>query len=438
MDSSIQKYNGISEEIIDQIGKNFPKGFYKKKDKEGNIVLDDKGQEIILKTKLDSGDCTGTLNKHFQQKLRYNLLKLRVEFNHVEVPQDLIKNFYIFLSIFGYHCSPKFAEDSVMWTAHQNNFHPIVEFIETLEKDKNIVPVDIDNIATKYLKTTDDLSNNMMKITLVGMIARVMNRGCKFDTCLTLRGSQGIGKSSFFRILAGTENFCDTWCDNIKDLFFNIQTCWVFELAELDGMTNKKDAAQIKSLLSSANDIFRRPYEAKNDPHPRPSIFVGTCNRGDFLVDETGSRRFHIIELGDRKIDLELLEKDRLSILKSALLAYRSGAKTYLDHTDQERSNLNNLSYEKEHPFLTAIHQWVEDPRMIHEENGSVYRSEPLDLQEGITTRDVIIHSKVREAKRITPSDVRAAADCLRTLGFEQDKNQIRTSEGRVRLWRKK
>ena len=142
MDSSIQKYNGISEEIIDQIGKNFPKGFYKKKDKEGNIVLDDKGQEIILKTKLDSGDCTGTLNKHFQQKLRYNLLKLRVEFNHVEVPQDLIKNFYIFLSIFGYHCSPKFAEDSVMWTAHQNNFHPIVEFLETIEKDKNIVLLD--------------------------------------------------------------------------------------------------------------------------------------------------------------------------------------------------------------------------------------------------------------------------------------------------------
>ena len=70
--------------------------------------------------------------------------------------------------------------------------------------------------------------------------------------------------------------------------------------------------------MSSANDIFRRLYEAKNDPHPRPGVFVETSNLGDFLVDEIGSRRFHIIELGDRKIDLELLEKDRLSILKSA------------------------------------------------------------------------------------------------------------------------
>jgi len=51
--------------------------------------------------------------------------------------------------------------------------------------------------------------------------------------------------------LAGRDNLCDKGQDNIKDLFLNIQTCWVFELAELDGMINKKDAAQIKSLLSS-------------------------------------------------------------------------------------------------------------------------------------------------------------------------------------------
>ena len=156
------------------------------------------------------------------------------------------------------------------------------------------------------------------------------------------------------------------------------------------------------------------------------------------FFDENGSRRFHIIEFGNKKLDLDLLAKYRLSILKSALSAYRSGAKTYLEAEDQKQSNLNNLAYEKEHPFLTAIHQWVEDPRILHEENGSVYRSEPVDLKKGITTREVLIYSKVREAKKISFADCRAAADCLRTLGFEQDKNQIRKSGGKVRLWRKK
>ena len=42
------------------------------------------------------------------------------------------------------------------------------------------------------------------------------------------------------------------------------------------------------------------------------------------------------------------------------------------------------------------------------------------------------------ELIKIHYKDSRAAADFLKTLGFEQDKNQIRDSRGKVRLWRKK
>ena len=80
----------------------------------------------------------------------------------------------------------------------------------------------------------------------------------------------------------------------------------------------------------------------------------------------------------------------------------------------------------------------MENPRILHEVDGQSYKSEPVNLKEGITTREVLIYSKVREANKINYADCRAAADCLRTLGFEQDKNQIRDSRGKVRLWRKK
>ena len=238
------------DEAIIQIAKGFPKGFYEKQDKEGKI--------IECKTRLDTGDLTGLLEQHLQKRLRYNLLKLQVEIDKHPIDPDLLKNFYIFLSRMGWSCPYKFATDSLLWAAHKNNYHPIVEFLENIEKNEQIIPADIDQISTKYLGTNDDLSNKMMKVALVGMIARVMNRGCKFDTCLVLKGKQGIGKSSFWRILAGNDWFCDTWQDNLKDLFFNIQTSWVFELAELDGMTNKKDAAQIKSLLSSSKRCMMR------------------------------------------------------------------------------------------------------------------------------------------------------------------------------------
>ena len=131
MDSSIIK-----------IAKCFPKGFYFKKDKDGNILKDEKGKEIVLKRRLDFGDLSERLDIHLQQRLRYNLLKLCVELDHEPIDPELLKNFYGFLSTLGWHCSPKFAHDSLLWTAHKNNFHPIVEFLETIEKDKNIVLLD--------------------------------------------------------------------------------------------------------------------------------------------------------------------------------------------------------------------------------------------------------------------------------------------------------
>ena len=276
-----------------------------------------------------------------------------------------------------------------------------------------------------------------MKVTLIGMISRVLNRGCKFDSCLVLKGEQGIGKSSFWRILASDDWFCDTWQQTEKDLLLTIQTCWLFEIAELDGMTNKKDAAQIKSLLSSSKDNFRRPYEATNDYHPRPSIFVGTCNRADFLTDATGSRRFQIIDLQDNFIDLEKLKKDRLKILKGALIGYRNGEKTYLDNAYQLESDLNNLNYQQENPFMSDIEEWLDNPKKLGEMiNGQYYSGESIDADEGFTTKDVLVWSRCRDIGKVTTSDCRMAANCLRLLGYEQ--SSIRQNNKVMRKWIKK
>ena len=421
-----------------KIQKGFPKGFYKKKDKDGNLVLNEKDEPIICKTILDTGNLSELLSTIYKNRIRYNLLTLKIELDDQPIEAGFIKLFYVFLSEMGWACSYKFAQDALLWAASKNKYHPIVEFLENLENDKQIIPADINKISSTYLGTDieDSLYNNMMKVNLIGMVRRVLERGCKHDTCLVLKGSQGIGKSSFWRILAGDEWFCDTQQDNIKDMSLNIQTNWIFELAELDGMTNKKDAAQIKSLLSSSTDNFRRPYEALTEKHPRPSIFVGTCNRGDFLADSTGSRRFHVIDLGDNPIDLELVQNDKYKIIKGAVIAYRNGAKNYLSPIDQLASNNNNLNYEQQHPFMDAFITWLKDPREHHSENGKTYWGDKVDLTKGITARQVLIHSKCRDGSKISSADYRGAADCLRILGFEQHK-QIRTTEGKPRLWKK-
>ena len=409
-----------------KIAKEFPKGFY--------TVTNKKGEKFTCKTRLDGGDLTELMREVFDKRIRQNLLELKIEIDHQPLEVGLERFFYIQLSELGYSIGKDTAMNSLLYVAKQNSFHPIVEYLENLEKNKNIEPVDIDKISTEYLGTDNPLYDQMMKVTLLGMVARVLDRGCKFDSCLVLKGEQGIGKSSFWRILASDDWFCDTWQQTEKDLLLTIQTCWLFEIAELDGMTNKKDAAQIKSLLSSSKDNFRRPYEATNDFHPRPSIFVGTCNRADFLTDATGSRRFQIIDLQDNFIDLEKLKKDRLKILKGALIAYRNGEKTYLDNAYQLESDLNNLNYQQENPFMSDIEEWLDNPKKLGEMiNGQYYSGESIDADEGFTTKDVLVWSRCRDIGKVTTSDCRMAANCLRLLGYKQTKK--RDENKTVRKW---
>ena len=412
-----------------KIAKEFPKGFY--------TVTNKKGEKFTCKTRLDGGDLTELMREVFDKRIRQNLLELKIEIDHQPLEVGLERFFYIQLSELGYSIGKDTAMNSLLYVAKQNSFHPIVEYLENLEKNKNIEPVDINKISTEYLGTDNPLYDQMMKVTLLGMVARVLDRGCKFDSCLVLKGEQGIGKSSFWRILASDDWFCDTWQQTEKDLLLTIQTCWLFEIAELDGMTNKKDAAQIKSLLSSSKDNFRRPYEATNDFHPRPSIFVGTCNRADFLTDATGSRRFQIIDLQDNFIDLEKLKKDRLKILKGALIAYRNGEKTYLDNDYQLESDLNNLNYQQENPFMSDIEEWLDNPKKLGEMiNGQYYSGESIDADEGFTTKDVLVWSRCRDIGKVTTSDCRMAANCLRLLGYEQ--SSIRQNNKVMRKWIKK
>ena len=412
-----------------KIAKEFPKGFY--------TVTNKKGEKFTCKTRLDGGDLTELMREVFDKRIRQNLLELKIEIDHQPLEVGLERFFYIQLSELGYSIGKDTAMNSLLYVAKQNSFHPIVEYLENLEKNKNIEPVDINKISTEYLGTDNPLYDQMMKVTLLGMVARVLDRGCKFDSCLVLKGEQGIGKSSFWRILASDDWFCDTWQQTEKDLLLTIQTCWLFEIAELDGMTNKKDAAQIKSLLSSSKDNFRRPYEATNDFHPRPSIFVGTCNRADFLTDATGSRRFQIIDLQDYFIDLEKLKKDRLKILKGALIAYRNGEKTYLDNAYQLESDLNNLNYQQENPFMSDIEEWLDNPKKLGEMiNGQYYSGESIDADEGFTTKDVLVWSRCRDIGKVTTSDCRMAANCLRLLGYEQ--SSIIQNNKVMRKWIKK
>ena len=39
-----------------------------------------------------------------------------------------------------------------------------------------------------------------------------------------------------------------------------LHTCWIYKLAELESITNKREAGTLKNLISSVSDLIRPPY----------------------------------------------------------------------------------------------------------------------------------------------------------------------------------
>ncbi len=298
---------------------------------------------------------TLSLRRELNERLAFNELKMAPELDGETLPAHSLDELYIALSERGWKIEKRKAFDAVVKISRENSYHPVAQYLEHIFIDDGIKPAELDSLASTYLGTDDPLYNEMLATTLVGAVARALEPGAKFDTCCVLRGPQGIGKSTAWRILASPEWFCDTPQENEKDLKLAIHSCWVYELAELDAVTGKKEAAQVKAMLSSPVDRFRPPYGSGMETHPRRSIMVGTCNRDDFLRDETGSRRFWVIEVKGQPDTAGLLN-DRDRIWKAAVLAYRANRLPILSPASQaesERRNRGKPSRPKSGPWKT-------------------------------------------------------------------------------------
>jgi predicted P-loop ATPase len=158
--------------------------------------------------------------------------------------------------------------------------------------------------------------------TLLSLVARVFTPGCQVDTMLVLEGPQGIGKTSALRILGG--EFYRVALESMtgKDFLQALRGAWLMEIAELSS-TSRADVERIKVIISTPSDPYRPSYGAFTLTYPRQCIFIGTTNRDDYLLDETGGRRFHPVRVG--AITLQAFARDRDQILAEAMVRMQAG-----------------------------------------------------------------------------------------------------------------
>ena len=374
---------------------------------------------------VNPGQLTMLLENELGKDLKLNLLINEPEYKGKKLDNYFVENFYIPLSELGYEIRKTAATDALIFAASKNSYHPVVDDLKRIEQDQSIQPIELEKVATNYLKTNDKLYDAMFSTWLIAAVARAFDNGCKFDNCLVLQGREGIRKSTLFQALAGDRDFfCDTWQTNQQRLYMAIDQCWIYELAELDHMTSKQHQGTLKAIFTSKTDTYPPPYARAQETFPRPSVFAATSNRFDFLRDPSADhRRYWIIPLrlnphNEEYIDVEKVEADRDSILKAAIIEYRKGSKCYLTQELQTKSENKNKDFLAEHPFMDSLADWV--------------------LGENVfTTGNALIGAGLREKGKISDYDLKQASECLQALGYEKDKHQTSGAAGKKRYWRK-
>ena len=334
-----------------------------------------------------------------------------------------IERYYLELARQNKRVSKDVAFDVVVQVARQNEYNPVTDYLDHVSK--NVAPAYIDRLATTYLRPEDahlsepTLYDEMLKKTLIAAVARAYDEGCKFDNACVIIGDQGARKSTFWSVLGG-EFFSDALRDiNGKDSLQVLANSWIMEWAELEAITNKKMAGDIKSFLSQSTDVYRVPYGKVAEKFKRRGIIVGTSNKTDgFLVDETGNRRFWCIKTSRSildPIDCEGLLEERDAIWSAACSLYDhgNGENLLLSKENQIIVNEENKEYIIDNPWKTVIQEFIERPQNHNRE---------------LTTEAVLTEAIEKPVERQNRYDQMQCANILKELGYEKRRRGGRDS----------
>lgn len=220
--------------------------------------------------------------------------------------------------------------DAAMLHAFKHKINDVQDYLKPLKWDG--IPR-LDTLLSDYLGANDtEYVRSVSRKSLVAAVARAMSPGAKYDYMPIFAGPQGLGKSTFLRLL-GKRWYSDSLQTfEGKEASEMIQGTWINEIGELAGLSRSENNA-VKQFLSRTEDIFREPYGRRTAAYPRRCVFFGTTNDSEFLRDRTGNRRFWPVDVGlnpPKKNVFKDLELEVNQIWAEAFAYWQLGEPLYL------------------------------------------------------------------------------------------------------------
>ena len=403
-------------------------------------MLDEEGEKyfhfpIIDKTNGNPIACQENLTsffKRFDIELRYDEFSLRTFVfgmpGHAILDDAAFEDLYVALDMFGLRAGTDWLWKVLNAYSRFNRQHPVRERLRLLQNEWDEKPR-LDTWLIDYCGAEDTLYTRAVGAKwMIAAVRRVRDPGCKFDHVLIFEGPQGIGKSTIFRDLAFDHWFTDNLTIGLdpKEVIELTRGKWICELAELTNIA-KRAVESVKAFVTRQTDEARMAYGRNVLTVPRQFVLAATTNRTTYLRDETGDRRFWMVEtnggIDSAQADLPLM------LDAGGLLAVRDQlwAEAAVREAAGEEIHLP--------PAIEALARREQMKRFDSDDRQQLIE----DLLEGksgfVPNDDLYASIGVIEKKDRHPGITRPVSAVMIRLGFTKAKRHIGTPAKEVRGW---
>ena len=245
--------------------------------------------------------------------------------------------------------------DYITYMADRNLHNPVANWIQSKPWDGQSRLQDLYDTVASHGE--EALKNTIMRRWLISAVAAAFNpSGVSAHGVLVFQGAQYMGKTAWFKRLVpkdlGVVQDGMMLRPDDRDSVKQVVSHWLVELGELDATFRKSDIAQLKAFLTRDKDILRRAYARKESEFARRTVFFASVNPREFLHDQTGNRRFWVIECKsidyDHGIDMQQLWAEVLTL-------YQAGEPWTLQGDEHESLEEHNKTYEVIDPIEELI-----------------------------------------------------------------------------------
>ena len=240
------------------------------------------------------------LLNHYNIKVRFNLVSKRIEIVIPDKKYSKTNEGEVKLSDIASLCVkngvPKVdLSNWLLLIADKHRYSPAVEWINSRPWDEISR---INNFIKTVIADNPALAKILIYRWMLGAVAAAFSEeGISLPGVLVFQGMQGVGKTAWFKSLVPTTHH-NLIVDGVtldprnKDSVIGCTSHWLVELGELDGTFNKSDLAALKAFITKSTDYYRVPYARTESTASRNTAFFGSVNNTQYLVDETGNRRW--------------------------------------------------------------------------------------------------------------------------------------------------